>query len=296
MSVSNIAAGTGEAPAQRKDPSVLQLLLRNRGVVWGGALLLVIVLVTIIGPFLTVDPMEQDVINRLKAPSVAFWFGTDFLGRDVFARVVHGGRVSLVVGITVAVVATGIGLLLGMVSGYIRWLDAIVMRVMDGLMAIPAILLAIAMISISGATLTTVVVAIMIPEIPRVVRLVRSVVLTVREEPYVEAAIASGTRLPLILVRHILPNTIAPLIVQATYTCGAAMILESILGFLGAGIPPEIPSWGNIMSEGRTYFQLTPWIIFFPGTLLAITVLAVNIVGDGLRDTLDPRIARKMGG
>jgi peptide/nickel transport system permease protein len=168
------------------------------------------------------------------------------------------------------------------------------MRVMDGLMAIPGILLAIALISLSGATLITVIVAIVIPEIPRVVRLVRAVVLTVREEPYVEAAIAAGTRLPLILSRHILPNTIAPLIVQATYICGSAMLTESILGFLGAGIPPEIPSWGNIMSEGRTYFQISPWIIFYPGVALAVTVLAVNVVGDGLRDTLDPRIARKM--
>ena len=281
--------------SRREDPSVLRLLFSNRGVFWGGALLLLMVLVAIIGPFFTPDPMDQNVTSRLKAPSAEFWFGTDFLGRDIFARVIHGGRVSLVVGIAVALIATSIGLVTGLVSGYIRWLDAIVMRIMDGLMAIPAILLAIAMISISGATLTTVVLAIVIPEIPRVVRLVRSVVLTVREEPYVEAAIASGTRLPLILVRHILPNTIAPLIVQATYICGAAMITESILGFLGAGIPPEIPSWGNIMSEGRTYFQLTPWIIFFPGTLLAVTVLAVNIVGDGMRDTLDPRIARKMG-
>ncbi|HET7410596.1 MAG TPA: ABC transporter permease [Paracoccaceae bacterium] len=283
-----------EVLSQRNDPSLLQLLLRNRAVVWGGLLLLVIILLAVVGPIFTPDPMDQNVITRLKPPSVAYWFGTDFLGRDIFARVVHGGRISLVVGIAVAVIATSIGLVTGLISGYIRWLDAIVMRVMDGLMAIPAILLAIAMVSISGATLTTVVIAIVIPEIPRVVRLVRSVVLTVREEPYVEAAIASGTRLHLILFRHILPNTIAPLIVQATYICGAAMITESILGFLGAGIPPEIPSWGNIMSEGRTYFQLTPWIIFFPGTLLAITVLAVNVVGDGLRDTLDPRIARKM--
>lgn len=284
-----------EVLSGRDDPSLLQLLFRNRAVVWGGLLLLVIVLLSALGPLFTPDPMDQNVISRLKAPSAAYWFGTDFLGRDIFARVIHGGRVSLVVGLAVATIATSIGLVVGLVSGYIRWLDGIVMRIMDGLMAIPAILLAIAMVSVSGATLTTVTVAIVIPEIPRVVRLVRSVVLTVREEPYVEAAIASGTRLPLILVRHILPNTIAPLIVQATYICGAAMITESILGFLGAGIPPEIPSWGNIMSEGRTYFQLTPWIIFFPGTLLAITVLAVNVVGDGLRDTLDPRIARKMG-
>jgi peptide/nickel transport system permease protein len=173
-------------------------------------------------------------------------------------------------------------------------MDAVIMRVMDGLMSIPAILLAIALISLSGATLFTVIAAIVIPEIPRVTRLVRSVVLTVREEPYVEAAISVGTRVPRIMLNHVLPNTIAPLIVQATYICGSAMLTEAILGFLGAGIPPEIPSWGNIMSEGRTFFQLTPWIIFFPGICLAMTVLAVNIVGDGLRDTLDPRIARNM--
>jgi peptide/nickel transport system permease protein len=289
------AALSAEATlSERRHPTVVQLLLGNRGVFWGGLLLLVMVLVAVFGPFFTADPMALNPIKRLKPPSAEIWFGTDFLGRDVFARVIHGGRISLVVGLAVAVIAVSIGLMLGMVAGYIRALDAVVMRVMDGLMAIPGILLAIALISLSGATLWTVVIAIVIPEIPRVVRLVRSVVLTVREEPYVEAAIAAGTRLPLILTRHILPNTIAPLIVQATYICGSAMLTESILGFLGAGIPPEIPSWGNIMSEGRTYFQICPWIIFFPGVALALTVLAVNIVGDGLRDTLDPRIARKM--
>ena len=280
--------------SERAQPSIWQLLLKNRSVFWGGLLLLIMVLIAAIWPLFTIPPTEQNVMSRLKAPSAEWWFGTDFLGRDLFVRVVHGARVSLVVGLAVAVVATAIGLLLGLIAGYVRSLDAIIMRIMDGLMAIPAILLAIAMISMSGATLSTVIIAITIPEIPRVVRLVRSVVLTVREEPYVEAAIASGTKLPLILYRHILPNTIAPLIVQATYICGAAMLTESILGFLGAGIPPEIPSWGNIMAEGRTYFQLTPWIIFYPGIALALTVLAVNIVGDGLRDTLDPRIARKL--
>ncbi|MEZ5933470.1 MAG: ABC transporter permease [Alphaproteobacteria bacterium] len=280
--------------SERKQLSTWQLLLRNRSVLWGSLLLLIMVVIAAIGPLFTVGPSEQNVISRLKPPSAEWWFGTDYLGRDLFARVIHGARISLVVGLAVAVVATAIGLLTGLIAGYVRTLDAVVMRVMDGLMAIPAILLAIAMISISGATLSTVIIAITIPEVPRVVRLVRSVVLTVREEPYVEAAIAAGTRLPLILYRHILPNTIAPLIVQATYICGAAMLTESILGFLGAGIPPEIPSWGNIMAEGRTYFQLTPWIIFYPGIALALTVLAVNIVGDGLRDTLDPRIARKL--
>lgn len=288
------ALSTDSVLSESVQPSIWQLLLGNRSVFWGGLLLLVMVVIAAVWPFFTIAPTEQNVLSRLKPPSAEWWFGTDFLGRDLFSRVIHGARVSLVVGLAVALFATIIGLLTGLVAGYVRSLDAIIMRIMDGLMAIPAILLAIALISISGATLSTVILAITIPEIPRVVRLVRSVVLSVREEPYVEAAIAAGTKLPLILYRHILPNTIAPLIVQATYTCGSAMLLESILGFLGAGIPPETPSWGNIMAEGRTYFQLTPWIIFYPGIALALTVLSVNIVGDGLRDTLDPRIARKM--
>ena len=283
-----------DAATGTKDISLARIALRNRGVFWGGAVLLVIALFAIFGPMFVLDPTALNPTNRLKPPGTAGYFGTDMLGRDVYSRVINGAQVSLIVGLFVAAIAVALGLFLGLVAGYIRLMDALIMRLMDGLMSIPAILLAIAMISLSGATLTTVVVAIVIPEIPRVVRLVRSVVLTVREEPYVEAAISAGTRVPTILVRHVLPNTIAPLIVQATYICGSAMLTESILGFLGAGIPPEIPSWGNIMSEGRTFFQLTPWIIFFPGICLAVTVLAVNVVGDGLRDTLDPRIARNM--
>jgi len=295
MAVERHEAIAEAVPVRDAGPTLTSLMFKNRSVFWGGLLLLIMLLLAVIGPFFTGDPVALNPIKRLKPPGTeSFLFGTDFLGRDVFARVIYGARISLVVGLAVAAVSVTIGLFLGMIAGYVRWLDAIIMRVMDGLMAIPAILLAIALISLSGATLTTVVFAITIPEIPRVVRLVRSVVLTVREEPYVEAAIAAGSRMPLILRRHILPNTIAPLIVQATYICGSAMLTESILGFLGAGIPPEIPSWGNIMSEGRTYFQISPWIIFYPGVALAITVLAVNIMGDGLRDTLDPRIARKM--
>ena len=295
MAVEGHEAIAEAVPVRAAGPTLTSLMFKNRSVFWGGLLLLIMLLLAVIGPFFTGDPVALNPIKRLKPPGTeSFLFGTDFLGRDVFARVVYGARISLVVGLAVAAVSVTIGLFLGMIAGYVRWLDAIIMRVMDGLMAIPAILLAIALISLSGATLTTVVFAITIPEIPRVVRLVRSVVLTVREEPYVEAAIAAGSRMPLILRRHILPNTIAPLIVQATYICGSAMLTESILGFLGAGIPPEIPSWGNIMSEGRTYFQISPWIIFYPGVALAITVLAVTIMGDGLRDTLDPRIARKM--
>ena len=276
------------------DLSVFELVIKNKNVFWGSIILIIIIFVAIFGPFFALDPVSLNPMSRLKPPGDAGLFGTDQLGRDVYSRVINGGRISLVVGLTVAIFAVIFGTVMGLLAGYIRILDAIIMRVMDGLMAIPAILLAIAMISLSGATLTTVIAAIVIPEIPRVVRLVRSVVLTVREEPYVESAISVGTPVYLVMIRHVLPNTIAPLIVQATYICGSAMLTEAILGFLGAGIPPEIPSWGNIMSEGRTFFQLTPWIIFFPGIALAVTVLSVNIVGDGLRDTLDPRIARNM--
>lgn len=279
----------------RKEPGLAQLILKNKSVLIGGVILCVIVLISVLGPFFVKDPMALNAMGRLKKPFTEFgFFGTDQLGRDVFARVIYGGRVSLTIGILVAVFSVAMGLFLGLLAGYIRWLDSLIMRAMDGLMSIPAILLAIALIALSGASMYTVIIAIVIPEVPVVVRLVRAVVLGVREEAYVEAAISAGSKTPLIMIRHVLPNTIAPLIVQATYICASAMLTESILGFLGAGVPPEIPSWGNIMSEGRTFFQLTPWIIFFPGAALAATVLAVNIVGDGLRDMLDPRIARNM--
>jgi peptide/nickel transport system permease protein len=267
---------------------------RNPMIVAGSALLFMLMLLAIFAPFLAGDPLQFEPLNRLKKPSAEFWFGTDQFGRDVFSRVVYGSRVSLIVGVSVAVLATAIGLVLGIVCGYDKRVDGIVMRVMDGMMAIPAILLAIALITLMKASLLIVIVAITVPELPRVVRLVRSVVLTVRAQPYVEAAIANGTGTVKIMRRHILPNTVAPLIVQGTYVCAAAIVTEAALSFLGAGTPPEIPSWGNVISLGRTFFQLAPWIIFFPGVLLALTILAINLVGDGLRDTLDPRIARRM--
>ncbi len=267
---------------------------RNPTIVIGSTILLALVVLAAIAPWIADDPLGFDPLERLRRPSAEFLFGTDEFGRDVYSRVVYGARISLIVGVSVAVIATAVGLLTGILCGYYRRVDAVVMRVMDGLMAIPAILLAIALITLMKASLTIVIIAISIPEIPRVVRLVRSVVLQVRGLPYIEAAIASGTRSRWIMVRHILPNTVAPLIVQATYACASAILTEAGLSFLGAGTPPEIPSWGNVISLGRTYFQIAPWIIFFPGVMLAITVLAINLVGDGLRDTLDPRIARRM--
>ena len=289
-----VAPAEEAAAGGRRRRPLWQALARNPSISIGGTLLLVIILISAVWPFFTVDPRMLNPMVRLKVPDPQFWFGTDNLGRDVFIRVVHGGRISLAVGFSVAVAATLIGLFIGLIAGYVRALDEVIMRVMDGLMAIPGILLALALVALWGAGLVTVVLAITIPEIPRVVRLVRSIVLSVREEPYVEAALAAGTRLPLILSRHVLPNTIPPLIVQATYNCASAMLLEAILGFLGAGIPPEIPSWGNIMADGRVYFRLTPWVIFAPGAALALTVLAVNLLGDGLRDTLDPKLAKQI--
>lgn len=273
---------------------VWQYCRRHPTIVIGALLLLVMLIIALLASHLTPDPMKLNPIKRLRVPGEGMLFGTDMYGRDVFARTLHGSRISLLVGLSAAAVSTFFGLTIGLMAGYNRLFDTIVMRFMDGIMAIPSILLAIALVSLTGASVGIVIVAISIPEIPRVVRLVRSVVLTIREQPYVEAAISVGARLPTILLRHILPNTLAPLIVQATYVCASAMITEAILSFLGAGTPPDIPSWGNVISEGRQYFQRAPWIIFFPGVFLTITVLAVNILGDGLRDGLDPRIARQM--
>ena len=293
MTTATAAAAVSSVPPVRS--AFATFVRRHPTVVIGGALLLAIVVASIAAPWLgTVDPIAIDPSHRLRSPSSEHWFGTDRFGRDLYSRVIYGGRVSLIVGLTVAALSTAIGLVIGLVSGYLRAVDAVVMRVMDGMMAIPAILLAIALITLMKASLLIVIIAISIPEIPRVVRLVRSVVLSVRGLPYIEAAVASGTRSRVIMTRHILPSTVAPLVVQSTYVCSSAILIEAGLSFLGAGTPPEIPSWGNVLSLGRAFFQISPWIIFFPGLMLAIAVLAINLVGDGLRDSLDPRIARRM--
>jgi peptide/nickel transport system permease protein len=297
------------AAAAARAPDRWRQLVRHPGVLFGGGVLLAMALIALLAPLLgTLDPAAIDPADRNLTPGSAslvdlpggqevswvHWMGTDTLGRDVYSRVIYGARVSLIIGVGVAALSVAAGLAIGLVAGYFRWLDAIVMRIMDGLMAIPSILLAIGLVSLWGGGLSTVLIAIAIPEVPRVVRLVRSIVLGVREEPYVEAAVALGTPTALILIRHVLPNTIAPLIVQGTYVCASAILLEAILSFLGAGIPPETPTWGNIMAEGRLLFQVFPHNILFPGIFLALTVLAVNVLGDGLRDTLDPRLDQRI--
>ena len=297
------------AAASTKRKSLWLVAIRNPNVIFGGIILLGMVLIALLAPFLgTVDPTRIDPAARNKKPGTEITMrlddgttvkrvaimGTDSLGRDVYSRVLYGTRVSLAVGISVALVAIAIGVVIGLVSGYVRWADGIIMRILDGLMAIPGILLAIALVSIWRAGLITVVFAIVVPDVPRVVRLVRSIVLTVREEPYVEGAISVGTPTWTLMFRHILPNTIAPLIVQGTFLAAAAILTEAALSFLGIGIPPEIPSWGNIMAEGRTLFRVFPHNILYPGIFLALTVLAINIMGDGLRDTLDPKMSKKV--
>jgi len=259
------------------------------------AILFCIIAAALLAPWLnTIDPSQINPSERLSGFSAENWFGTDALGRDVYSRVVYGARISLIIGAGVALTSMAAGLLIGVVAGYFRAADAIIMRIMDGLMAIPGILLAIALVSLSGASLMTVLVAITIPEIPRVVRLVRSIILSIRSEPYVEAAVTLGTRLPTLLMRHVIPNTIAPLIVQGTYVCASAMLTEAVLSFLGVGISPEVPSWGNIMAEGRMYFQLFPSLILCPGIFLSLVVLSVNLLGDAMRDYLDPKMAEKL--
>lgn len=261
----------------------------------GALLLIAIAALSIAAPEIAnFDPQDIDPLARMQPPSVEHYFGTDALGRDVFSRAVWGGRVSMIVGLWVGVLATVLGVLLGLLAGFVPWADTVVMRIMDGLMAIPGILLAIALMAVTRASLTTVIVAITIPEIPRVVRLVRSLSLTLREQLYVEAAHAVGTRLPVILARHVLPNMVAPLIVQATFVAAAAVLTEAALSFLGVGIPAQTPSWGNMMAEGRNFVAVAFHIILYPGILLAITVLAINLLGDGLRDALDPRLARQL--
>ena len=267
---------------------------RNPTIVAGGIILGLVALLAILAPLFAGDAVTMRPAMRLRPPSAQDWLGTDHLGRDVFARMIYGAQVSLIVGLAVAAVSIVVGTFIGLMAGYFRKVDAVVMRLMDGLMSIPAILLAIALVALTRTSVSTVIIAITIPEVPRVVRLVRAVVLGVREAPYVEAAISGGTPTWKILLRHILPSTIAPLIVQATYICASAILIEAALSFLGAGTPPEIPTWGNMIAQSRLFLSRAPWTIFAPGIALALVVLAVNLLGDGLRDRLDPRLARRM--
>jgi len=267
----------------------------NRMILVCASILSFFLAIALVSPYILGDPRTLNPANRLKPPGVENWFGTDQLGRSVLVRTLYGTRVSLAAGFAVAAATTIFGLLIGLFSGFLRRLDGVLMRIMDGIMAIPGVLLAIALMSLFGSSLQNVIIAISIPEIPRMARVVRSATLAIREQTYVEAAITNGARLHRLLVWHILPNVAAPILVQATYVLASAMIVEAILSFLGAGTPPEIPSWGNMLAEGRQFLQRAPWIMAFPGLMLAVLVLTVNVIGDALRDSLDPRLKRRIG-
>jgi peptide/nickel transport system permease protein len=309
MSQAESASLSTEAAPEANRPNGWTRASRSISVRIGGCVLVLLTAIALAAPWLgTVDPSLFEPASRDLLPGAhghistlegetlphRFVLGSDSFGRDIYSRVIYGTRVSLLVGVFTALLALSAGIVLGLAAGYLRSVDGVLMRVMDGLMAIPAILIAIALVAMWKGSLLTVVVAIAIPEIPRVTRLVRSLVLTIREEPYVEAAVSVGTGTLAIMRRHVLPNTVAPLIVQGTFICAAGILTEAILSFLGVGLPPDIPTWGNVMAEGRAQFNEFPHNILFPGLFLAVTVLAVNILGDGLRDTLDPKMANRV--
>ncbi|WP_439496082.1 ABC transporter permease [Bosea sp. (in: a-proteobacteria)] len=295
MAMTETGSGVTTKPGGPRQAGTAWRFLRANPVILGGlAVILVFAAIALIAPHVLVDPARLNPIQRLRPPSFDHLFGTDQVGRSTFSRTLNGTAISLTVGALVTVVTVVFGLLIGLTAGFIRRLDGFVMRIMDGIMAIPGILLAIALMSLFGSSVQNVIIAISVAEIPRMARIVRSSALVIREQTYVEAAITNGASLPRLLLLHVLPNAAAPVIVQATYVFASAMIVESILSFLGAGTPPTIPSWGNMLAEARPFMQRAPWMIAFPGVALAFLVLTVNVLGDALRDAIDPRLARKL--
>ncbi len=294
-----MAAVLGDAPpSTQRAPGRLaalgQLARRHRLLAFSAAVFTLLTLVALLAPVLLPDPRSLNPIQRLRPPGWEHWFGTDHLGRSVAVRTVYGTRISLAIGAAVAIATTALGLAIGVMAGFMRRWDGVIMRCMDGVMAIPGVLLAIALMSLFGSDIRTVIVAITIPEIPRMARLVRGLTLAVRSQPYIQAAVTNGARLPRLMWRHVIPNLLSPVLVQATYVFASAMILEAVLSFLGAGTPPDIPSWGNMLAEGRNYLGRAPWMLAFPGFSLAALVLLVNVSGDACRDTLDPRLSRAL--
>jgi peptide/nickel transport system permease protein len=275
---------------RRGRPRWLRVLGRRRATLVGLALVAGVVVVGLLSPVLAGDPLRIDVARRLTPPGSAHWFGTDDVGRDVWSRVVYGARLSLLVGAAVVALSFVLGLGCGLIAGYYRRVDNVVMRVMDGLMAFPAIILAIALMASLGPSVLNVVVAIGVVYAPRVARIVRGSVLVIRETTYVEAARALGASDAVVIARHVLPNCLSPVIVQGSFVFAAAVLTEAALSFLGVGVPPYVPSWGNILAEGRLYLQQAPWLVLYPGAAIMLTIFGLNLLGDGLRDALDPRL------
>ena len=288
--MSVIALPRPETPRRPARPRWLTLITRRKTTLVGAVIMAGMLAVGLLAPIIGGDPAHMEVAGRLKAPSRANWFGTDDVGRDVWSRVVYGARLSLLVGVAVVALSFLVGVLCGLVAGYYRRLDNLVMRVMDGLMAFPAIVLAIALMAALGPSVINVIVAIAVVYTPRVARVVRGSVLVIRETSYVEAARALGVSDVVLIGRHILPNCLSPVIVQGSFVFAAAVLTEAALSFLGVGVPPYVPSWGVILAEGRLYIQQAPWLVLYPGAAIMLTIFGLNLFGDGLRDLLDPKI------
>ncbi len=272
---------------------LIRQILSNGSLIVGFVIIAALVIIAVFGPFvLEYEPNAMNVRQRFAAPSLDHWFGTDNLGRDVFSRVVHGARISMGVGFAVAVIASFLGLMVGIYSSYYKWLDHLLMRLSDGIMAFPGLLLALALMAALGGRASNVVIAVSIVATPYVARVVRSEALALKEQAFVEASQALGASDARIIWRHIAPNTLSSLIVQATFIFAEAIIVEAALSFLGAGIPPPAPSWGNILSDGKTYIYKAWWMTFFPGMTITLAIIGLNLFGDGLRDLLDPHSSK----
>jgi peptide/nickel transport system permease protein len=288
--MSVLALPRPDAIGRRAAPGWLVLVARRKTTLVGITIMVAMTAIGLLAPLIGGDHAHMDVAGRLSAPNRAHWFGTDDVGRDVWSRVVYGARLSLLVGVAVVVLSFLVGVACGLVAGYYRRLDNVVMRVMDGLMAFPAIVLAIALMAALGPSVVNVIVAIAAVYSPRVARVVRGSVLVIRETSYVEAARALGASDVTLIGRHVLPNCLSPVIVQGSFVFAAAVLTEAALSFLGVGVPPYVPSWGVILAEGRLYIQQAPWLVLYPGTAIMLTIFGLNLFGDGLRDLLDPKI------
>ncbi|MDP2856759.1 MAG: ABC transporter permease [Bacillota bacterium] len=269
----------------------LRMFLRNRGAVIGASMVLSVCLAALVAHIISpYDPMELAVSNRVMPPSPEHPLGTDELGRDVLSRIIHASRLALLVGFSVMLISSGAGIVIGLVAGYLRRWDNLLMRIMDGIMAFPGTLLAIAVMAALGPQVGNVIIALSVVRTPRMARVVRGQVLVLREVGFVEAARAGGSSDWRIMLRHILPNCSGPITVQATYAFAYAILREASLTFLGVGVPPTVPSWGGMLSEGRYLISKAPWLTIYPGVAIFITVMGLNLLGDGLRDMLDPRL------
>ncbi len=272
----------------------LRRLFRNRAILLGAIVLALVILAAILAPLIApYAPNKLSIVNKLKGPSLTHLFGTDEFGRDIFSRAIYAGRISLLVSLGVVFISTVLGVIMGVAAGYFRQLDAPISRLLDAMMSFPDILLAIALVAALGPSLATVIIALGITYAPRLARIVRGSTLVLRELPYIEAAVAMGLPTWQVLMRHVLLNLASPILVQATFVFASAMLAEASLSFLGVGVSSDLPTWGTMLASGREFMNNAPWLMIFPGLAIVLSVLSLQLLGDGLRDLVDPRLAKE---